>query len=450
MHNKAPLSTSPLTFFSPEFEQRTTEQGMEVYCIHNEREHLQTITVTFLTGTSADRYPGATALMCEMLTRGARVNGQEHDAQYLATLIDDAGCSVRCSADRESVSMHVSGLATNIAHVSRIAVACLLHPTFSPVEFDRLVKKHQAERLMDVADPEFLANQALMQCTYGNHPYASPRNGTTASLAAITVEHCTEPHSNLVHSPWFVVAAGPLSLNALLDLPLITDLPTPSRPEIELVKALPFAANQALLVIKPDAVQSAIRLALPSVPFSSELYPASQVITQVLGGYTLARLFTELRENKGYTYGAYSYSDNRLQGNATFCTTSVGNEYTSDTITSIIEVLEKLANEPIPAEEWINAQQTIVGSFARSNETPQQAASLLLHCILYKLPYTYHSTYITQLQQLVPSDVHHVQQLLFDPSRASWAACGHQQVLEDAFNGISAQLSLRTPETLGV
>jgi zinc protease len=188
--------------------------------------------------------------------------------------------------------------------------------------------------------------------------------------------------------------------------------------------------------VKDDAVQSVLRIGLPNVPFDHPDMPALSLATSALGGFTLARLFSILREQKGYTYGAYAFPDMRRYGRATVIGTSVGNEYTVDTMRTIYDELRRISTEPLDAEELENARQYMLGSFARNNETPQQTAGLAWTILQYGLADDYYTTYISRLQAVTVEECLHAQQRYLDPALWCIGVAGQEQVLRTALDGM--------------
>lgn len=422
------MSLEPLSFTTPVVDHQQLADGTDVYAITNPNEDIVTLMIATHTGATYDAHPGASVFAAEMLTRGTKTLS----AADFAQAVEHRGCSVRSTADRDAFSINASALLMYSTDVANLAFDALLNPAFDEGEFLQAKEKRTADRLIDLSDPDYLASRAITNVVYKNHPYSLQRDGTLSDIQALSIEAVAEAHQRIKTAKRTIIAAGPLTLSEVLSSHIPAALPAIESADIAPQMAAPYEHRVACFAEKSDALQTSIRIALPCVSFHHKDYPAIQLITQVFGGYTLARLFTILREEKGYTYGAYAYNDVRVFGNATLISTSVGNEYTVDTISTIISELSRLQTERISDEEWTNAQQTILGMFARTNETPQQTASLLWNTIHHGLPRDYFTTHIRQLQQLTPDDVRDVQQKYFNPAYASFGLSGVRSVAEQA------------------
>lgn len=156
----------------------------------------------------------------------------------------------------------------------------------------------------------------------------------------------------------------------------------------------PFIA----LVDRPQSVQSSIRVFKPiDLPFNSNLYIPTRVLNNILGGGSEGRLFKNLREKHGFTYGAYSKIEaDRIIGNIEI-STEVRNEKTDSAIYEILEELNLITTQLVKNEELIQSKNEIIGSFARAFENPATIARLALNIDRYNLPKDFYKNYLTNI-----------------------------------------------------
>lgn len=428
---QAPLSQEPLRYAFPSVERELLSNGTQVFLIPRPDEDLFTLTAGIATGAVYDDIPGASSFTAEMLGRGTA----SLTAEEFAEEVEGRGCSVRTNADRDASSINGSGLAEYAEDIVRLSADCLLAPRFDEVEIDRQRHRRLADLKMNASDPDWLASRAVGAVAFGNHPYATPREGTAASLQSITRALMLDVHQRFLNAPRSIVAAGRFD-RAMIMANLESTFGTlPSAVAQPAVPSAHVQERTARIARKEDAVQTAFRIVLPGVNFVSPDYPATQLITEILGGYQLARLFTVLREQKGYTYGAYAYADVRKHANVLMLATSVGNTFSKDTVATIADELKRLRTELIDAEEMENARQALLGQFVRSTETPQQTAGMLWQIILYGLPMDYFDRHVESIQRLTPELLLPVQQRLFDERRWAVGASGVWDVVHEALQG---------------
>lgn len=426
-----PLSTEPLHFQFPPTEHVALPDGSVVYVIHRPDEDLMSITVIAHTGCVDDVIPGETAFAASMMSRGtARLS-----ADAFAEEVEYRGCNVSSSADRDSSSVVGVGLKEYALDLVELVYDSAFTPRFDEQEIERQRTVRIADATMNQSDPDWLAMGAEAQIAYSGHPYAIGREGSPSSLRSITRDRMLHVHARFVQARRTVLLTGAFDRDAVLAalIARAKELPASSPSSQAIVRPAPVMLQRtACIAAKDDAVQSALRIGLPMVGLLHPDAFALQLLSSILGGYTMARLFSVLREQKGYTYGAYAYPNVRLQSQQIEIVTSVGNNFTADTIETIKSELLRLHTEPVGAEELNDARQHMLGQFARSNETPQQTAGMVWMRILHGLDEAYYERYIAAIQGFTVESLFDVQQRYFDSKNWVIGASGNRDVLASA------------------
>lgn len=402
-----------------------------VWCIHRPDEDVMSISVIGPTGSVDDVILGETAFTASMMSRGTR----HLSAREFADAVEYRGCSVSSSSDRDSLSVAGSGLSEYALDLVGLVCDSAFLPRFDAQEIDRQRTVRIADCTMNLDDPDWLAMMAEAGLAYSGHPYAHPREGTPSTLRTITRDNMLRVHERFLQARRTIIVSGAFDLDAVLALlrERTSALPSVAATGTTSPRVAPVMQHGvACIAAKDDAVQSALRIGLPMVNMKHPDAAALTVLASILGGYTMARLFTVLREQKGYTYGAYAYPSMRLQGQQLEIVTSVGNAFTADTIATIKDELVKLHTQPVGHEELDNTKQHMLGQFARTNETPQQTASLVWTKILYALDDDHYERYIERVQSFTPETLFAVQQRYFDPSQWIIGASGDRTVLTEA------------------
>jgi predicted Zn-dependent peptidase len=424
------IASTQLSFVMPDFKSAFLSNGTPVYIVPSATKDVLTITFAMRHGACRDDVQGETCLTLEMLKQGT----ERYTAKEFSEEVESRGCWIRCAADHDISTVQVTGLGEWFDDVTDLMADCVLRPRFDAEELDKLRARSVADMMIDLSDVDWLASRAATQCAYTTHPYARPREGTPASLATITVDNLRKVHRHLLAAPRWIIVAGPVDpqeaverLEALFGALQPSGQPQPMPPAVK-------SRGLGMVASNDGALQTSFRIILPGLPMGHPDYAAAQLLTNVLGGFTLARLFTILREEKGYTYGAYASPMVRSLDASIVISTSVGNEFTADTIATISQEVSRLGSQRIDEDELENARQQIVGSFARSCETPQQTAWLLHTIVNYELPFDYFEQYVRRVQELAPDDLLPVQSALF--STASWVvgAAGVTTLVESAIS----------------
>ncbi|MBI2795063.1 MAG: insulinase family protein [Ignavibacteria bacterium] len=420
-----PLSKESLKFRFPDVAETVLDDGTPLYVIEKAGEDVATFGIYLRAGSAHDVRAGATAFAAEMLTRGT----VDRAAEEFDEIVEGLGSSIRSTCDRDTSSVYGVSLNEHFEETTRLAAECLLRPAFGDREMNTMRQQFITEAQIDEKDPEWLATQASNRVCYRGHPYERRRRGTIADMSSMMQADLITAHQRFLSAPRCIIVAGSVNtnemramFNELLEgMPPVKFNPALSRAQL--------SENSGCLAVNAEAVQTAFRISMPGVELDNADYPALQLITGTLGGYTLARLFSVLREQKGYTYGAYAMSSVRPWAQTIDIVTSVGNEFTADTLQTIADEVSRIASERIRIEELENTRQYILGTFARTNETPQQTAGLLWTTLLHGLPRDFFQEHIVRIQRLTPDDLLPVQMRYFDKSRWAIGASGIEDVV---------------------
>jgi zinc protease len=168
---------------------------------------------------------------------------------------------------------------------------------------------------------------------------------------------------------------------------------------------LPEIANTTpskRIIEKKDAVQSGVRIGKRMFSKNHPDYPALQIVNTVLGGYFGSRLMSNIREDKGYTYGIGSGVHPHLNAGYFFISTEVGTDVREPAIAEIYKELTRLSKEPVPADELLLVKNYLIGSFQRSLDGPFSLADRFRGIHLFHLDYNYLDAYLKLLHTITP------------------------------------------------
>jgi len=439
-----PLSSEPLRFTFTTPYRHSLSNGTGIHLLPSDAEDIVTISVGIHAGAVYDNVEGETSFAAQMLSLGTST----YTADELAVEVERRGCSLSSSASRDAVNISAVGLREHGEWLAGIVAECLLRPRFDAEEVETQRGRRLADLEMSLADPEWLAAHALLAVVYPNHPYSRSRDGSAEAIRNIELQTLTDVHSRLVTAPRDVVVAGGFDTSAMLkaiskafaDAPHVVELAP-----IPIVHPMP---STAYIVDRPDSVQTVLRVSMPSVGLHSSHLAAQNLAIALFGGYTLARLFSILREEKGYTYGAYASNEVRRYGQSLVVYTSVGNSFTEDTMNVIAREVGRMRDFDATDVEIHQARQFVLGHFARSSETPQQAASLAWTILQHGLADDHYTRYVEALQNVSREDLERVSASLFNPETWSIAAVGVADVVLPALQPHAADAYHWNPVTM--
>lgn len=367
--------------------------GLRVFVVRNTQLPRVSATLTI------DRDPvleGDKAGMISM-TGDLFMRGTTHmNKAQLDEAIDYLGANINAS------SSAVSGFALkdNFPKLFSLMSDIALHPSFPAEELEKIRKQMISGIAQGKEDANTIASNVVSKLVYGkNHPYGEIE--TEESVKKVTAEDIR----NYYTTYWkpniaYLIFVGDITVDEARKLATDNfggwqkgEVPAKTYP----VPVAP-AKTYIALVDRPSSVQSVINLVAPITlkPGTPDVIPAS-VMNTLLGNGSSGRLYKNLREKHGFTYGAYSrIGADKLVGNFT-ASASVRNEKTDSAVGQFLVELNRIRTESVSAEDLSLTKNEMSGSFARSLESPATIANFALNVARYHLPDDYYQNYLTKL-----------------------------------------------------
>ncbi|MEZ4799543.1 MAG: pitrilysin family protein [Flavobacteriales bacterium] len=308
----------------------------------------------------------------------------------------------------------------------------LMNPTFPEEELDKLRKQTISGLASEKTDPNSISGKISSLMNYGsNHPYGEQQ--TEKSVESITRADLVSFYSSYVKpNVSYLVIVGDITADqAKVQAEkyfgswakgnvMGMKYKTPVEPSNNVVAFVPL----------PGAVQSVIDITYPInlQPGTEDAIKAS-VLNNILGGSGFqARLMQNLREDKAYTYGAYSsISSDEVVGSFS-AGASVRNEVTDSAIVQFLYEMDRLVKEPVPDTTLQAIKNIMTGSFARSLESPQTIARFAYNIEKYNLPKDYYQTYLQKLNAITPADVQEVAKKFIRPENCYITVVGNKEI----------------------
>ncbi len=347
-------------FAFPRAESFRLKNGLRVVLAPKADLPLVRLKLALPCGTAADRANagGVAYLTAHMLERGA---GKRSALQFSGAL-QDLGSTVTAWTDQDHALVLVSSLRRNLEQSLDLLADLLLRPRFTGGELARLKKEVRARVQQRRAQPAQTAHLALKSAVFGEHPYGRallPAPGSLGGIkpAALQAYHgrCYRPRGAVL------VAAGDITaqeLRALLEARLSAwsgEAPEPGDPPPP-----PDRGPRLVLVDRPGATQSVIRVGHLCPPRRSREFAMMELLNTALGGSFTSRLNLNLREKHGFTYGARSQFMLRRERGLFAASASVETEDTAAALTEILAELRGMSARPLTRSELSRARQLLV------------------------------------------------------------------------------------------
>ncbi|MFD3000003.1 insulinase family protein [Pontibacter toksunensis] len=403
------------------YEHFTLKNGLKVYVVENHKQPVVSMSLVLdrdpiLEGDKAGYVQAAGQMMRTGTTNRSK---DQFDEQ-----VDFIGADLGFS----STGFNASALKKHLPTLVDLTTDALLNPKFTQEELDKVKKQMKANLAQSKDNPDAIASRTRNLVLYGkDHPYGELM--TEASVDNIALQDIQNYYSTYFKpNIGYLAVVGdvtPKEMKKLLkksfrkwekgNVPEVKyDLP--QRPE----------QTQVVIVDRPSSVQSSLVLTNPAdLKPGAEDAVAASLMNNILGGGMDSRLFQNLRETHGYTYGAYSSVNNdeilgRFNANA-----NVRNAVTDSAVTEFMNELNKIRSQRVSDEELRDAKAYIMGSFGRGLENPATVAVYAINTARYGLPADYYANYLKKVEAVTAEDVQRAAQKYINPDKMYVVAVGN-------------------------
>jgi predicted Zn-dependent peptidase len=425
--NRAPVARDILTVKLPRPVEAKLKNGLTVLIVEDRRAPY--VSVQLHVGGAGGLFEpraltGLASVTAQMLREGTKTK----NSIQLAESIDRLGASIGASSSFGSSDtvLSAAGLSDNFDSWIGIAFEILLQPSFAADELEKLKQRMRVQLREQRSNANFLLSERFNRAVYGEHPAANV-SVTTESLDRLTQDALRQWHRER-YAPQNAILgiAGDVrakDLIAKLEKLLAGWKKTELKPILPR-DAQAAGARKVFLVHRPNSVQTTVALGNIAIDRRSPDYMPMVVMNDVIGGGASARLFLNLREEKGYTYGVYSdFTAVRYPG-PWRAGGNMRTEVTEGAMVEFFNEIRRIRDEPVPLGELAESQRSIVASFALSLEQPSRALAFAITRKLYDLPADYWDGYAAKIAAVTVADVQRVARKYLDPDKLQIAAVG--------------------------
>ncbi len=406
----------------PDYHQTTLPNGLRVFVIEDDRTPTVTFRLLIKSGSVFDgEKTGLAGFVAGLLNRGTA----KRDAATFAKEIDSLGAKLEAVAAADYTAVVTSGLTKYTDEMIDLFRDAVLNPVFPSEQFTREQRKSLSQLMAEKMEPDALATKLTGKVLFGGHPYGAYR--TPETVQAITREDLVKFHQQhfLPNNASLAIVGDvkPAQIISLIEKALggwrKGEVPTIEAPKDDEVKGLSIH-----LVDRPGSVQSNIVVAQRGPRRSSPDIAELNVINATLGGGFSGRLFQNLREKNGWTYGAYSAFNPMELGGAFQAGAETRNDVTHLALIEILKEMQRMRDEPVPEAELELQRQYNVGNYLLSLESAARTAQRVQDIDLYGLPADYYKTYAKQMSSVTPASAQELSKKYLDASNAMIVVVG--------------------------
>ncbi len=425
--NKAPVSKEILQPKLPRPLEVTLDNGLTVLIMEDRR--FPTVNVSLnISGAGGLFEPanltGLASVTAQMLREGTKTR----NSQALSEEVDRLGATLfaNSSFNSSATTINASGLSDNLDQWFALVTDILLNPSFPASELSKLTQRLKVQVRQQRSQPGFLANERFSLAVYGAHP-AGRVSYTNESLDALTSEALAKWHAER-YAPQNAILGIAGDVRAAELVPKLktwlaawkkTDLK-----EVMPANPVPATAKKIYLVDRPNSVQTTITMGNIALDRRHPDHVAMEVLNRIFGQGPAARLFLNLREEKGYTYGVYSGFTALKYPGPFRAGGDLRTEVTDGAMTEFLKEINRIRDEKVPAPELDDARRALIAGFAL---TLEQSAQVLGYAVLKKIygfPDDFWDTYPAKIAAVTADDIQRVARKYLNPDALQIVAVG--------------------------
>jgi len=425
--NKAPVSGEILRVKLPKPIEAKLKNGLTVLILEDRRAPYVNLQL-YIGGAGALFEPkemaGLANATAAMLTEGT----QSRSSVQIAEDIDRLGAALSAGSSfgSQDTVLSASGLSDNFDAWFGMFVEVLLNPSFPANELEKLKQRQRAQLREQRSSSGFLSSERFNRAVYGEHP-AGQVSPTMESIASLNREALVEWHRQRYGPGGAILGiAGDVRAKEMI-AKLEKRLAAWKNVEVKQTwpnNPAPATARRVLLVDRPNSVQTTLALGNIAIDRRNPDYEAMLVMNHVIGGGASSRLFLNLREEKGYTYGVYSdFSALRYPG-PWRAGGSMRTEVTEGALTEFFYELRRIRDELVGAEELEASKRAIVASFALALEQPTRVLGFAIAAKQYGFAADYWDSYPARIMAVSAADVQRVARKYLNPEAMQVVAVG--------------------------
>jgi zinc protease len=413
----APLPSRPITI--PAAHETVLANGLTVVVVEDRRLPLVSYRLAFRVGGAFDPpgLPGLTDLLAGLLPEGTESRSSREIADEVARM----GASISAGANSDYTIVAASALATFNDQILEMMAEIVLHPSFPENEVE-LAKQNTKESLRQQrAQPSFLASEMVSRVMFGEHPY-SVVAPTPESIDRSSRDEFVRYHrAKFVPNSAVFIVVGDVQHEQIVKR--IESLFSTWQRGADLVTNFPAPPvrnkRTAYLIDRRGSAQSNIVIANTGILRTSPDYFPMLLMHTVLGANASSRLFMNLREEKGYTYGAYSNLDARRTAGTFRATAEVRTPVTGDSLKEFFYELNRIRTDLVSEKEIKDAKSYLTGVFPIRLETQEGLTDQLVQIKMLNLPDNYLDQYRDRVQAVTVADIQRVATRYVKPDEAA-------------------------------
>jgi predicted Zn-dependent peptidase len=400
-----PQSKAIETVSLVEPEKYMLDNGVPVYLINAGTQEIVKIDLIFDAGSRLQDQSLQAQFTSKCLIEGT----ESFDSKTLAEIVDFYGAYLKPSVTRDDAEISLYSLNKHLEKLMPVFAEVALQPTFPEHEVQTMVQKLRQEYLVNMEKGSFIAQQQFSGLVFGEqHPYGK-------TMVVSDYENINSSVLKRFYGKFYKTSAFKIIVSGKVNNGLIKMLnqyfgqhqvlSTEHLPQGLIISPTAIPEH---FIEKDNALQSAVRIGNATINKKHSDFIPLTIVNTIFGGYFGSRLMTNIREDKGYTYGIGSGLASFQHAGMFFIGSEVGNDVTEKAIEQIFIEIEKLKSEPVKAEELSLVKNYLLGTFLRSADGPFALADLFKATLDYGMDMRYYDTFLHTVKNITIKDIQEI------------------------------------------
>jgi len=430
----SPLAARDIKF--PPYELQTLSNGLQVVAVLHHEQPVVNMRLLIRAGASFDpkNKLGLAHMAASLLDQGTKTKS----ASELNDEIDFIGGAMGAGAGTDLTFVNMIVMKDSFERGMRMLSEMARQPGFAQAEIDRQKQQTLSGLQVSLQDPEYVANSVFDRLVYGFHPYGLPETGTPETVSSITRDDLVAFHQKYFapNNAIFAIVGDVTADEAFTTAKKVfTDWEKRELPTQKFVDP-PDPTRRVIVVNKPDAVQTEVRVGHIGIPRKHPDYMAVNLAIRILGGEGSNRLHQILRTQRGLTYGAQANMDTLKETGDFEAETNTRSEATGEVLRLIVDEFWRIQRERVSEYELADAKAYLTGSFPLTIETPQSIAMQVVNVLFYGLPLEQLQTFRERVNAVSVDDIQRVAREFLRPDRLSVVLVGNASAFASQLKGV--------------
>lgn len=436
-----PKTAANPKFSIPAIEKKKLSNGMNVWIVPQKELPIVSMNLVMPTGGAAnpDGKEGLASLTASLLESGTK----NRSATDISNAQQEIGAGISISSDWDSTEASMQSLTKHLDTALDLYTDILLNPTFPKDELETTRKRALIGFLQRKDNPNAIAAVAYSKLLYGTeHPYGKSLGGDEDSIKGIQRDDLVRFYETYYRpNNATLIVVGDVSSKTLLPKleKAFAGWKQGKVPNIDVPEPNQFDEPGIYIIDKPGAAQSIVNIGQIGVSRDNPDYVPLQVMNSILGGQFSARLNLNLREDKGYTYGARSGFSYRKSAGPFSASAGVQTAVTKESVMEFLKELNGIRGElPVTEDELDYNKQSVIRRFPLTMETVGQISGQLSNLVVYGLNDKYFNDYLAKVNSVTLKDINRVANKYLTPDKMAILIVGDKDVIEPKLKEIDA------------